>query len=301
MVAFFLQYLRYQKRRSRHTLLAYENDLFQFSSYLEKIAGPLPEHALKTDIRQWLMELGEEDYSVTSINRKLSSLRAFYDFLLREGKISVHPMSSIRSLKKPARLPVWVKEEPMKNLFESVEFSDDFAGTRDRLVLELLYGTGMRLSELIGLRMEDFSFTDARVRVMGKRSKERWIPLHRELIKIILSYTNKRAQMPFYGSDPVFLLTNKGQPLYPVYADRLVKKYLSMVTTEKKKSPHVLRHSFASHLLNAGADIGAIRDLLGHSSLAATQVYTHNSVARLKQAYQQAHPRAKAQANTTNK
>ena len=300
MVAFFLQYLRYQKRRSRHTLLAYENDLAQFAIFLENNGRPLPEHALKADIRQWLMELGEEDYSVTSINRKLSSLRAFYDFLLREGKIPAHPMSSIRSLKKPARLPVWIKEEPMKNLFESIEFPDDFAGMRDLLVLELLYGTGMRLSELIGLRDEDFSFTDARVRVMGKRSKERWIPLHKQLMEIILQYRNKRAEMPFPETNSAFLLTDKGKPLYPVFADRLVKKYLSMVTTEKKKSPHVLRHSFASHLLNAGADIGAIRDLLGHGSLAATQVYTHNSVARLRQAYLQAHPRAKAQTNTTN-
>jgi integrase/recombinase XerC len=294
MVAFFLQYLRYQKRRSAHTLLAYENDLEQFSGWLQKNASIRPEEAGKNNIRHWIMDLGEEEYSVTSINRKISSLRAFYDFLLREGKILNHPMVSIRSLKKPARLPVWVKEEPMTNLFEIVAFSDDFAGMRDRLVLELLYGTGMRLSELIGLEAGDVSYTEGKVRVMGKRSKERWIPLHRELIKIMQTYQNKLATMPFASTGKAFLRTDRGEALYPVFVQRMVKKYLGMVTTERKKSPHVLRHSFASHLLNAGAEIGAIRDLLGHSSLAATQVYTHNSVARLKQAYQQAHPRAKS-------
>lgn len=294
MVAFFLQYLRYQKRRSAHTLLAYENDLEQFSVWLQKNASILPEEAGKNNIRHWIMDLGEEEYSVTSINRKISSLRAFYDFLLREGKILNHPMVSIRSLKIPARLPVWVKEEPMTNLFEIVAFSDDFAGMRDRLVLELLYGTGMRLSELIGLEEGDVSYTEGKVRVMGKRSKERWIPLHSELIKIMQTYQNKLATMPFASTGKAFLRTDRGEALYPVFVQRMVKKYLGMVTTERKKSPHVLRHSFASHLLNAGAEIGAIRDLLGHSSLAATQVYTHNSVARLKQAYQQAHPRAKS-------
>ena len=294
MVAFFLQNLRYQKRRSAHTLLAYENDLEQFSGWLQKNASIRPEEAGKNNIRHWIMDLGEEEYSVTSINRKISSLRAFYDFLLREGKILNHPMVSIRSLKKPARLPVWVKEEPMTNLFEIVAFSDDFAGMRDRLVLELLYGTGMRLSELIGLEEGDVSYTEGKVRVMGKRSKERWIPLHRELIKIMQTYQNKLATMPFASTGKAFLRTDRGEALYPVFVQRMVKKYLGMVTTERKKSPHVLRHSFASHLLNAGAEIGAIRDLLGHSSLAATQVYTHNSVARLKQAYQQAHPRAKS-------
>lgn len=294
MVAFFLQYLRYQKRRSAHTLLAYENDLQQFTEWLQASASLAAEDASKNNIRHWIMELGEQDYSVTSINRKISSLRAFYDFLHREGKIAAHPMLSILSLKKPARLPVWIKEEPMTNLFEIVEFSDDFAGMRDRLVLELLYGTGMRLSELIGLRAEDISYSDAKVRVMGKRSKERWIPLHKELIKIMQRYQNNSAGMPLADAGTAFLRTDKGKNLYPVFVHRLVKKYLGMVTTEKKKSPHVLRHSFASHLLNAGAEIGAIRDLLGHSSLAATQVYTHNSAARLKQAYQQAHPRAKS-------
>ncbi len=293
MVAFFLQYLRYQKRRSAHTLLAYENDLLQFSVWLKEQGLDEPALAGKSDIRHWIMELGEQDYSPVSINRKLSGLRAFYDFLLREGKISNHPMVSIRSLKKPARLPVWVREDNMENLFSIVEFSSDFAGMRDRLVMELLYGTGMRLSELTGLKRDSISFSDGRILVMGKRSKERWIPLHKKLIELIRDYQNLADNLPFGESGGYLILTDKGKPAYPVFIERLVKKYLSLVTTEKKKSPHVLRHTFASHLLNAGAEIGAIRDLLGHSSLAATQVYAHNSVERLKQAYQLAHPRAK--------
>jgi integrase/recombinase XerC len=298
MVAFFLQYIRYQKRRSPHTLLAYENDLNQFSDWLQAQGGESPESASKQAIRHWIMDLSGQDYSPISINRKLSSLRAFYDFLRREGKIQTHPMSSIRSLKKPKRLPVWVKEKSMENLFANVEFTSGFAGVRDRLVLELLYGTGMRLSELTGLRHDAVSFTEGRILVTGKRSKQRWIPLHQNLMNLISEYQNLLHTLPNMDSDGFLILTDKGKPAYPVFIERLVNKYLGLVTTEKKKSPHVLRHTFASHLLNAGADIGAIRDLLGHSSLAATQVYTHNSVAKLKQAYQLAHPRAKTKSST---
>lgn len=294
MVTFFLQYLRYQKRRSAHTLIAYETDLNQFSSWLLENSFGLPEAAGKQEIRQWIMDLGEQELASVSINRKLSTLRAFYDFLRREGKIEAHPMTSIRSLKKPARLPVWVRETGMENLFGIVEFSIDFAGTRDRLVMELLYGTGMRLSELTGLKRESISFTDARILVFGKRSKERWIPIHGNLITLLQEYIKQLDSLPNQISVASLIVTDKGKPAYPVFIERIVKKYLSIVTTEKKKSPHVLRHTFASHLLNAGAEIGAIRDLLGHSSLAATQVYAHNSVNRLKEAYGQAHPRAKS-------
>jgi integrase/recombinase XerC len=298
MVAFFLQYIRFQKRRSPHTILAYENDLKQFSGWLQLQGTEGAENATKYDIRQWIMELSEEGFSPVSINRKLSCLRAFFDFLRREGKTDVHPMSSIRSLKKPRRLPVWVKEKSMENLFDVVEFPSGFSGLRDRLVLELLYGTGMRLSELTGLSFDSISFSDCRILVTGKRNKQRWIPVHKNLMNLILEYQELLSTLPKEDSSGFLILTDKGKPAYPVFIERLVNKYLGLVTTEKKKSPHVLRHTFASHLLNAGADIGAIRDLLGHSSLAATQVYTHNSVAKLKQAYQLAHPRAKLNSST---
>lgn len=297
MVAFFLQYIRFQKRRSPHTILAYENDLSQFSDWLQAESGTSPELAGKHQIRQWIMVLSEQDYAAVTINRKLSSLRAFYDFLRREGKIESHPMATLRSLKKPKRLPVWVKENSMESLFSNVEFSSDFSGIRDKLVMELLYGTGMRLSELTGLRTDSVSFSDGRILVTGKRNKQRWIPLHKNLMNLITEYQNILLTLPKGESGDFLILTDKGKPAYPVFIERLVKKYLSLVTTEKKKSPHVLRHTFASHLLNAGADIGAIRDLLGHSSLAATQVYTHNSVAKLKQAYQLAHPRARSKSS----
>jgi len=295
MTAFFLQYLRFQKRRSRHTLEAYESDLIQFETFLKSISDVDISQAGKSEIRQWVVQLSDEKYSETSINRKLSTLRSFYDFLRKEGKIENHPMTSIRSLKKPGRLPVYIQEKNMKNLFEDVSFSSDFSGLRDRLILELLYGTGMRLSELIGLKPSSISFPESKILVFGKRSKERWIPLHQNLVQILKEYLQSIEKTLPDSNVNVLILTDKGQPAYPVFVERIVKKYLSLVTTEKKKSPHVLRHTFASHLLNAGAEINSIKELLGHTSLAATQVYAHNSVAKLKQAYGQAHPRARKQ------
>jgi len=295
MIAFFLQYLRFQKRRSRHTLAAYEADLLQFEIFLQSIGQADLSQAGKSEIRQWIIGLSEEDYSETTINRKISTLRSFYDFLRKEGRITAHPMTSIRSLKKPKRLPVFIQEKNMKMLFEDVNFSSDFSGLRDRLILELLYGTGMRLSELIGLKPSSISFAESKILVFGKRSKERWIPLHENLVQILKAYLLSIEKTLPVSNANVLILTDKGQPAYPVFVERIVKKYLTLVTTEKKKSPHVLRHTFASHLLNAGAEINSIKELLGHTSLAATQVYAHNSVAKLKQAYGQAHPRARKQ------
>jgi integrase/recombinase XerC len=295
MVAFFLQYLRFQKRRSRHTISAYEADLKQFQEFASGMGTENPETATKATIRAWIIELSDGEYSPNSINRKLSSLRAFFDFLLREGKISSHPMTSIRSLKKPKRLPVYVRENNMKNLFENYNFSPDFSGQRDRLILELLYGTGMRLSELIGLKPESISFEESKILVFGKRSKERWIPLHQNLVHQLKEYLTVIEKTLPELTVTALIVTDKGKPAYPVFIERVVKKYLGLVTSEKKKSPHVLRHTFASHLLNAGAEISSIKELLGHTSLAATQVYAHNTVAKLKQAYGLAHPRAKRQ------
>jgi integrase/recombinase XerC len=292
MVAFFLQYLQFQKRKSKHTVQAYKTDLEQFEAFLEGLNKKPVEAANRQDIRKWIIRLSQEKLHPNSINRKLSTLRAFYLFLMREGKLSQSPMQAISSLKKPKRLPVFVKEKNMEFLLEDLEFSSQFSGLRDRLVIELLYGTGMRLSELLGLTWDKVHFPDARILVFGKRSKERWLPLHKNLVSLLKDYKLLiETELPVSNVNSL-ILTDQGKPAYPVLVQRIVKKYLSVVTTEKKKSPHVLRHTFASHLLNAGAEINSIKELLGHSSLAATQVYTHNSVEKLKQVYQQAHPRS---------
>jgi integrase/recombinase XerC len=292
MVAFFLQYLQFQKRKSLHTVRAYQTDLEQFEQFLSGHNGKTIEAAGRPEIRKWIVALGLEKLHPASVNRKLSSLRAFYLFLMREGRIQVNPIQSIGSLKKPKRLPVFVKEKNMENLLDNLEFSPDFSGLRDRLVIELLYGTGMRLSELLGLNWEKVHFPDSRILVFGKRSKERWLPMHKNLVLLLKDY-KQLIETSLPGSNVnSLILTDKGKPAYPVFIQRIVKKYLSLVTTEKKKSPHVLRHTFASHLLNAGAEINSIKELLGHSSLAATQVYTHNSVEKLRQVYRQAHPRS---------
>jgi len=213
--------------------------------------------------------------------------------MIREQNLQESPLVAIKSLKKPKRLPVYVKEKNLENLFENMEISLQFSDLRDRLVLELLYGTGIRLSELLGLKWEDVNLNEAKILVLGKRNKQRWLPLHQNLIELIKQYKiSIETQLPNLSVNSL-ILTDKGQEAYPVFIQRLVRGKLSGATTEKKKSPHVLRHTFATHLLNAGADINSIKVLLGHSSLAATQVYTHNSVSKLKQVYLQAHPRAR--------
>jgi integrase/recombinase XerC len=293
MVAFFLQYLRHQKRRSPHTVLAYESDLEQFSLFLKQEYEKEAFEAQKSDIRNWIVALTESGLGPSSINRKLSTLRTFFDFLLAENKISNHPLQAIRSLKKPKRLPIFIRENNMDQLLENLENSSDFSGLRDELILNLLYGTGIRLSELLSLTWDSIDLKTGQMKVTGKRNKERIIPVPQNLIQLIQKYRHHIVtQLPdFFCSN--LILTDKGKPAYPVLVERIVKKYLSMVTTEKKKSPHVLRHTYATHLLNAGAEINSIKELLGHASLAATQVYTHNTVAKLKEAYALAHPRAR--------
>jgi len=294
MTTFFLRHLQFEKRNSKHTILAYKNDLFQFSEFL-KTARSKEDILIssKSDIRAWVVELSQSELNPNSINRKLSSLRAFFQFMIREQKLDESPVQAIKSLKKPKRLPVYVKEKNIENLFDVLKISSQFSDLRDRLVLEILYGTGMRLSELLGLKWEDVNLHEAKILVLGKRNKQRWIPLHQNLVESLKQYKVAfETQIPDLLVNSL-ILTDKGQKAYPVLIERIVKKYLSLVTTEKKKSPHVLRHTFATHLLNAGAEINSIKELLGHSSLAATQIYTHNSVSKLKQVYLLAHPRAR--------
>ncbi len=287
----FLQHLTYEKRLSEHTLTAYGKDLEQFAEFLEKTYS-LKELS-RADfrmIRGWAVSLVEAGLHHRSVNRKLATLRSFYGYLVRCKVITQNPTQRVSAMKTDKPLPQFVEEKSLLVLFEQIAFDEDFEGIRDRLVLELLYGTGMRLAELLTLKDEDINEYDLTLKVLGKRNKQRIIPIYKGLCDLIKRYQSiKNGQFP--GTD-VLILTNKGEPAYGVLIQRIVKKYLSAVTSLQKRSPHVLRHTFATHLLNHGADLNSIKDLLGHSSLAATQVYTHNSIEKLKKIFKQAHPKA---------
>ncbi len=290
MITAFLDHLRYEKRVSEHTLTAYGGDLDQFSKYLLfQYECSTPETATAPMLRSWVVSLVEEDISPASVNRKMATLRSYYGFLRRRQLIAHDPTRNLNSLKTKRKLPAFVEEKSMELLFEGVEFTDDFPGLRDRVMLELLYGTGMRLSELLDMKTDSVDAEARLVRVFGKRAKERLIPVTTSLARLLIHYLSLRVP-----EEPtnVLLLTDSGKPAYPVFVQRTVKKYLSAVTTLAQKSPHVLRHTYATHLLNRGADLNAIKELLGHASLAATQIYTHNSIEKLKKTHQQAHPKA---------
>lgn len=237
-----------------------------------------------------LMDQGNE---AKTINRKISSLRSLYKFLQRNELIKINPMTQVRAPKIPKRLPVVITEQKMDTLLEGgFDFSDGFSGLRDRLIIELLYGTGIRLAELVGLKDEDVDIYEQQIRVLGKRNKQRIIPVHSSLAKLIADYKFQKLSQNFDNKSKTLIVTDNGRDVYPKFVYRTVRTVLSTVSTHDKKSPHVLRHSFATSLLNRGADLNAIKELLGHSSLAATQVYTHNSVEKLKSIYKQAHPKA---------
>ncbi len=289
----YFHYLKYEKRLSPNTLLAYSKDLEQFGVFLRIIEFEGEIHLADTAlIRFWVVHLLEDGLSARSVHRKISSLRRYFRFCKQNDLCDDNPVDSLILPKLEKRLPVFVDEESLRILFEEFEFTDDFAGCRDRLVLELLYGTGIRLSELLNLQDKDIDEAGAYIRVLGKGSKERIIPFPSEISRILKEYNSlKNAQ---FGSDcqDNLILTDHGKQVYPKFVYRLVNMYLSYVTTVSKKSPHILRHSFATHLLNRGADLNAIKELLGHANLSATQVYTHTSFDKLKRVFQQAHPRA---------
>jgi integrase/recombinase XerC len=293
MVSYFLQHIKYEKRLSHHTVTAYETDLTQFSAFLLfQYEFKEPEKADFQMIRSWIVALVDEKIENRSINRKIATLRSFYNFLLRHKTIIANPMLKIRALKTDKTLPKYVEEKPMENLLDDMQFSDDFSGLRDKLVIELLYGTGMRLAELIGLKITDLNLYNNTIVVLGKRNKQRLIPVNKSLVEVIKKYLTLRIDIADDTTNTYLILTDSGTQAYPMFIQRLVKKYLSLVTSLEQRSPHVLRHTFATHLLNRGADLNAIKDLLGHTSLAATQVYTHNSIEKLKKVFKQAHPKA---------
>lgn len=293
MIEQFLQHLSYEKRLSPHTLVAYRKDLEQFGEFLNKTYQIQdPAQADFKMIRGWAVSLVEAELHHRSVNRKLATLRSFFGYLLRIKAVSINPMLRVSALKTDKPLPYFVEEKNLQLLFEQVEFGSDFEGLRDRLVMELLYGTGMRLAELLALKDQDVNFYDQTLKVLGKRNKERVIPIYKGLIDIIKNYQQIRDELFPQSINSPLLLTNKGEPAYSVLIQRIVKKYLTYVTSLQKRSPHILRHTYATHLLNNGADLNSIKDLLGHSSLAATQVYTHNTIEKLKKIYKQAHPKA---------
>ncbi|MEO6669556.1 MAG: tyrosine-type recombinase/integrase [Ferruginibacter sp.] len=289
----FLDYLKYQKRYSQHTIISYQTDLLNFFDYLQlQYQENSLENIKPAYVRSWLAETKSKGKSSKSINRHISSLRSFFKQQLKQGSIKVSPMATIISPKISKRLPQFVEKKDMDTLFDHVEFPDDWNGHTERILIKLLYNTGMRKAELINLRENQVDGSNCALKVLGKGSKERIIPVSMELMSALQEYMTLKHNS-FTEVDKTFLLVNKdGKKLEPKSVYNIVKKYLSLVTTIEKKSPHILRHTFATHLMNNGADLNAVKELLGHSSLAATQVYTHNTIEKLKDVYKKAHPKA---------
>jgi integrase/recombinase XerC len=291
-ISSFSDYLTFEKRYSLHTIRSYRDDLDAFAVYVgEQFGGIDPGAITAAVVRSWLASLKDAGMSSRTVNRKISSLRSFYKYLLRVGVVVQSPMGAIIGPKAGKRLPVFVEEQDMAVLFEEVCFPDDWDGLTDRLLLALLYHTGMRLSEVVGLKERLVDNGNRTIKVLGKGNKERVIPVSAGLAEMVREYREKKGQLS--GADrEVLLVGKKGKKLYPKYVYRVVRAYLAQVTTIEKKSPHVLRHTFATHLMNSGAELNAVKELLGHASLAATQVYTHNTIEKLKDVYKKAHPKA---------
>lgn len=293
MIKTFISYLEFEKRFSKNTSLSYQTDLSQFEIFLsetydqDSIVG-----ATHVMIRSWIVTLVEQKLDPSSINRKIACLRSFYKFLLRQEVITSNPTAKLKILKTPKRLPHFVLENDMVSMLDNQgRFEMNFSGLRDQVIIELFYGTGMRLSELLSLKIGQINHAERTLKVLGKRNKERIIPFTSQLETVLQAYLKAR-QKEFSIENDLLIVTDTGEKAYPMFIQRIVKKYLRAYSSVEKKSPHVLRHTYATHLLNKGAEINAVKDLLGHSSLAATQVYTHNSMEKLKRVFDQAHPKA---------
>jgi integrase/recombinase XerC len=289
----FLQFLKIEKRYSPHTVRSYLNDLDQFDNYLRlQNQSGNTDDLTSHDVRSWIVSLIGDGYSPSSIHRKISSLRVFYKFLRKEGLAAGDPLEKVVLPKTAKRLPVFVEEKALDKLLDDCQFEDGFKGIKDRAIIEMLYFTGMRRAELTGLKISDVDLTSASVRVTGKRNKQRIIPLIGHFAVKLADYSRARdVEFPDMPSE-WFFVDDRGNKLYDKYVYNTVRKYLAMVTTIEKKSPHVLRHTFATHMLNHGADLNSIKEFLGHANLSATQIYTHNSFEKLRRIYKQAHPRA---------
>ncbi|GFI00775.1 tyrosine recombinase XerC [uncultured Phocaeicola sp.] len=288
----FLDYLRFERNYSEKTVVSYGIDLTKFEEYFKGRDENIDFTTVDADlVRGWIMNLMEAGYTSTSVNRKLSSLRSFYRFLLRKGVVRVDPMLKVIGPKNKKPLPIFLKEREMDRLLDEIPFKDDFAGCRDKMILEMFYATGMRLSELIGLNDVDIDFFASLIKVTGKRNKQRLIPFGEELREAMLVYLKIRNEV-LPGEAEAFFVLENGKRMYAGKVYLLVKRNLSKVVSLKKRSPHVLRHTFATTMLNNEAELGAVKELLGHSSLKTTEVYTHTTFEELKKVYEQAHPRA---------
>ena len=294
LIESFLKYLRLERNYSEKTILSYGIDLKEFQVFFKEKSEDIDFITLDSDlIRLWIIDLMDRGYTSTSVNRKLSALRSFYRFLLRRGLVEINPTLKVTSLKNKKPLPVFVKEADMDRIIERSNFKEGFEGCRDRLIIEMFYTTGMRLSELIGLKDRDIDFYSSTLTVLGKRNKQRIIPFDVELKRDISEYINVRDEYLTGGnkSGSLFVLKS-GEAMYPLKVYDLVKRSLAKFVSIKKKSPHVLRHTFATSMLNNDASLESIKELLGHESLETTQVYTHTTFEELKKIYEQAHPRA---------
>lgn len=289
----FLDYLKFEKRYAQHTISSYASDLtffyeFIISQYeLDKAA-----YIQASMIRGWLASMKEQGHSAKSINRRISAVKSFYRFLQRKGIVTNTPTAMLVAPKVNKRLPVYVEVKDLETLFRHVEFPDTRTGRLERLIFALFYATGMRLSELTGLKDTQVDFSKQQLKILGKGNKERIIPITPALKMLLQEYVAEKETIPEASSVENLLVNDKGRPLHPRYVQGVVKRYLSLVTTIDKKSPHVLRHSFATHLMNNGAELNAVKELLGHSSLAATQIYTHNTIDKLKEIHSRAHPKS---------
>jgi integrase/recombinase XerC len=287
----FINYLKYEKRYSSHTTLAYEKDLDQFVLFCTETVGDFNiKEADSKLLRSWVLSLMERGYRPQSIKRKVSSVKAFFRFLMKNEVLETNPLTDIPLPKVRKKLPYFVNEENLHHLLDDGFFSDDFTGIRDKLIITLLYGTGIRRAELLQLKDIDFDRQNRLVRVMGKRRKERVIPYPDSINPLLEQYLEIRNREIAHSGD-LLLVTEKGEPVYEKLIYRTVQKYLEQVTSLEKKSPHVLRHSYATHLLNRGADLNAVKELLGHANLSATQIYTHVTFEKMQKVYKQAHPR----------
>ncbi len=289
----FVDYLKFEKRYSAHTITSYQTDLLDFAGYLDTQFGGVQLKDIRHSfVRSWLANLKDKGLSAKSIVRKISSLKSFFKYHLRTGNIDLSPMEKIITPKTPKRLPVFIKEADTEMIFKTLNIiSEDWKSLNAKVLITLFYTTGMRLAELITLRENQVYLSRSQIKVLGKGNKERLIPISREVVKMIEEYIELKRK-EFENTPETLLVTDKGKKIYPKYAYLMVNQVLSQLSTLDKKSPHVLRHTFATHLMNKGADLNAVKELLGHASLASTQVYTHNTIEKLKHVYKKSHPKA---------